>query len=472
VIELLGAAGGIISMGISLFRDGNTLHDSYKKVGGFVHSTDHEKVMNELGRIKRQQAQGYENIADMVIERLSPHIFYAPDVQAIKDNNLSRQQQDSALRQTRESLDPLQKALGGDLLSSAVIWTPEKMQQAFDQDPWQVLIDVRPVARAAKPNNADMIPFLFDEAGTQYIGWQIKGVLPMMFDCHYNEIWTPSAANSGRSRRNGERNHQQGMSGQTGQDQYGKYTDLVIKKITQRLRFIPAGNFLMGSPESEPQRQSGETQHAVSIENAVWMADTACTQALWKKVMGDNPSHFTKYFGNSSTNPVESVSWDEVQVFLQRANTHIPNRVIRLPSEAEWEYACRAGTHTPFSFGNTITPKQVNYDGNSSYHNGNKGVYREKTVVVKSFTPNPWGLYQMHGNVWEWCQDRYHDYANTPTDGSAATDGDSACRVLRGGSWNLFPSRLRSARRDFNSSDDRYNNFGFRFVCSHPLTEH
>ena len=254
----------------------------------------------------------------------------------------------------------------------------------------------------------------------------------------------------------------------TGQDQYGRYADLVVKGITQRFRWIEAGMFLMGSPESEPERSSNETQHRVTFQQGFWLADTACTQALWVAVMGNNPACFT----DDLQNPVEQVSWDDVQGFLQRLNQCVLRLNAGLPSEAQWEYACRAGTTTAFSFGNSISPHQANYNGNQTYEGGgSKGEYRQKTVPVKSFTPNPWGLYQMHGNVWEWCQDTWDSYDNTPTDGSAGSGGDAGRRVLRGGSWNNFPLRLRSASRNNNSPDYRNFNFGFRLVVLSPLAE-
>jgi formylglycine-generating enzyme required for sulfatase activity len=136
----------------------------------------------------------------------------------------------------------------------------------------------------------------------------------------------------------------------------------------------------------------------------------------------------------------------------------------RLLSEAEWEYVCRAGTDTPFWWGSAITPEQANYDGNSVYKGGGKkGEYREKTMPVRSFDPNPWGLYQVHGNVWEWCEDCWHgNYNGAPDDGSAWTDGQSSSRVVRGGSWFSNPNGLRSAYRDRYTTDLRSYSRGFR----------
>ena len=161
----------------------------------------------------------------------------------------------------------------------------------------------------------------------------------------------------------------------------------------------------MGSPESEPERGNDETQHRVILRRGFWLAETTCTQALWQAVLGENPSQFT-----GDDRPVERVSWDDVQRFLARLNEAVPDLALRLPTEAEWEYACRAGTTAAFWFGDQITPEQVNYHGRYPYAGGKRGVYRKETVAVQALPCNSWGLYQMHGNVWEWCQDRYGPY--------------------------------------------------------------
>ncbi len=244
-----------------------------------------------------------------------------------------------------------------------------------------------------------------------------------------------------------------------GEDEFGLWMELTVQEVKQRLRWIEAGSFLMGSPSDEPERYDNERQHKVTLTQGYWLAESACTQALWLAVMGKNPASFQEDLNN----PVEQVSWDDIQKFLIELNK-LPDLNARLPSEAEWEYACRAGTTTPFSFGDNITPEQVNYDGNNPYNNGEKGLYREKTVPVKSLPPNDWGLYEMHGNVWEWCDDRYGDYSSEPvTNPTGATDGTS--RVLRGGSWCSSARSTRSASRYFNTPEfSDYSHFGFRFA--------
>ena len=244
-----------------------------------------------------------------------------------------------------------------------------------------------------------------------------------------------------------------------GQDVFGLFADLTIQHITQRFRWILPGSFLMGSPESEVQRNADETLHPVTLTRGFWLADTACTQALWQAVMSDNPSHFT---GDPGL-PVENVSWLDVQQFIERLNALFPDLQIRLPTEAQWEYACRAGTKTPFTFGGNITPEQVNYDGNYPYAGGSKGLYRGKTVPVKSLPLNPWGLYEMHGNVWEWCTDWYDDYPKQAViDPRGPDQGDR--RVVRGGSWNDVAWLTRSAYRDWDELGGRDINLSFRLA--------
>jgi formylglycine-generating enzyme required for sulfatase activity len=217
------------------------------------------------------------------------------------------------------------------------------------------------------------------------------------------------------------------------------------------------------------------------------------TQAQYEAVMGNNPS----LFQNNPQNPVEKVSWNDAQAFCQKLS-QITGKTYRLPTEAEWEYACRAGTTTPFYFGETITGELSNYDASNTYAGEAKGEYRQQTTPVGQFPPNAFGLYDMLGNVWEWCQDDYHpNYQGALTDGSAWIS-DPKCKlneayipkslrgrfwqelseeekrainfytpkVLRGGSWDSFPNYCRSASRDRNNQRDlRYNVNGFRVVC-------
>jgi len=212
--------------------------------------------------------------------------------------------------------------------------------------------------------------------------------------------------------------------------------------------WIPAGTFRMGSPASE---------HEVRITKGFWMGKYEVTQEQWQGVMGSNPSRFT---GNGRL-PVERVSWNDVQGFIGK----LRGPGYRLPTEAEWEYACRAGTTTPFNTGNCLSTSQANYNGNYPYSGCSRGEYRQKTTQVGSFAANAWGLYDMHGNVWEWCSDWYGEnyYASSPRDDPRGPSSGTA-RVLRGGSWSHFAQSCRSAYRYRYTPDARRYSYGFRLT--------
>ena len=234
--------------------------------------------------------------------------------------------------------------------------------------------------------------------------------------------------------------------------------------ITLDMVKIPGGRFQMGAPAEEEDRSDDEgPQHSVTVAE-FWLGKYAVTQAQYQAVMGNNPSGFSD---NGANRPVEQVSWHNAVAFCEKLSQQT-GRTYHLPSEAEWEYACRADTTTPFHFGATMTTDLANYDGNSTYGNGPKGVYREQTTEVGSFPPNAFGLYDMHGNVFEWCADHWHDnYDGAPTDGTAWPSSDeSARRLLRGGSWNSFPRNCRCAFRNYLPPEFRLNYIGFRVVCA------
>ncbi len=227
------------------------------------------------------------------------------------------------------------------------------------------------------------------------------------------------------------------------------------------LVLIPAGEFIMGSPDDEEERDYRETPHRVRVTKPFYIGKYEVTQEQWQRVMGDNPSDF-----EGARNPVQKVSWDDCQVFLKKLNARVKVKgTFTLATEAEWEYACRAGTQTPFYFGETISTGQVNYNGNYTYGNGRKGVYREKTIPVGSFHPNSFGLYDMHGNVSEWCGDWYDGdyYEDSPRDDPQGP-ARGEYRVLRGGSWYYNPRPCRCANRDGAPPDERSNDDGVRLV--------
>lgn len=247
-----------------------------------------------------------------------------------------------------------------------------------------------------------------------------------------------------------------------GEDDFGPWTALKLGEARQVFRWIPPGSFMMGSPEEEREREENEVQHSVTLSKGFWMADTSCPQALWEAVMGENPSYF-----EGKERPVETVSWEDAQVFFKRLKTLKPNYPLRLPTEAEWEYACRAGTKGSFAFGDILTTDLANYDGNYPYHDGEKGEFRGGTLPVTALYRNAWGLYQMHGNVWEWCQDWY-SVCGADAGSDPVGPGEGTSRVLRGGSWDFDGAYLRSACRDLCTPDFRSKNLGFRFVLD-PL---
>ncbi len=196
------------------------------------------------------------------------------------------------------------------------------------------------------------------------------------------------------------------------------------------------GAFMMGSPSTETDRSPDEIQHQVTLTRGFWMGKYEVTQAQWESVMGTNPSYF-----KGKDLPVEQVSWDDVQAFLTKLNQQ-GKGAFRLPTEAEWEYACRAGTTTAFCFGDA--PAQL---GDYAWYNQNSG---GQTHPVGQKRPNAWGLYDMHGNVYEWCQDWFGDYPiGAVTDPPGSTSGSD--RVNRGGGWNYSPGGCRSAIRYWNS---------------------
>lgn len=233
---------------------------------------------------------------------------------------------------------------------------------------------------------------------------------------------------------------------------------------------IPNGTFQMGSPITEPGWVNEEGPQRKVTVASFYLGKYEVTQAQWEAVaalpqinlsLNPNPSRF-----KGANRPTEKVSWNEAMEFCERLAKKT-GRNYRLPSEAEWEYACRAGTTTPFYFGETITTDLVNYDGNSTYGNAPKGIDRQQTTDVGSFPPNAFGLYDMHGNVWEWCADPYHEnYQGAPSDGRVWDGGDDRYQMLRGGSWLLDPVFCRSAFRNRFGAAVRLDSIGFRVAVS------
>ena len=247
-----------------------------------------------------------------------------------------------------------------------------------------------------------------------------------------------------------------------------------LKSLTNsigiKLMQIPKGKFIMGSPESEEGRDKGETQHQVTISQGFYMGSTEVTQAQWQKVMGNKPSQNQTEGGELDDElPVVYISWEEAVDFCKRLS-EMPEekkagRKYRLPTEAEWEYACRAGTTTPYHFGSELNGSQANCNGTDPYGTETEGPYLKKITIVGKYPANAWGLYDMHGNVWECCADWYGDYpTGSVTDPSGPVTGSSCVR--RGGGWSFIAVVCRSANR-FGVGPSLHTGYlGFRVVMT------
>ena len=259
------------------------------------------------------------------------------------------------------------------------------------------------------------------------------------------------------------------------------YTEDLGNGVTLDMVYIPGGSFMMGTEDEEIERlvkkydwevfRLEKPQHQVTVK-PFFIGKYPVTQAQWRAIaslpkvnhdLEPDPSYF-----KGDELPVEYVSWENAREFCQRLSLQT-EREYRLPSEAEWEYACRAGTNTPFNFGETITGELANYYASDTYANEPQGEYREQTTPVGSFPPNAFGLYDMHGQVWEWCEDDYHDsYNGAPNNGRAWLSESSNIKVIRGGSWDDNPDACRSAYRGYDTRALRFINIGFRVACVVP----
>lgn len=224
---------------------------------------------------------------------------------------------------------------------------------------------------------------------------------------------------------------------------------------------IPPGSFMMGSPVTEKGRDNNELQHQVTIGALFYLQTTEVSQDQWKKVMGDAPSYF-KACG--PTCPVERVSWKDAMKFVQKLNSLEGTDRYRLPTEAEWEYACRAGTTTAYYTGDCITTDQANFNGEMQLPRCKPGVYPVRTTPAGTYAPNPWGLYDMLGNVWEWCGDSPPDASAGPYTITVPALGEY--KVHRGGSWDDSASHLRSASRIRLYPEHKFRYGGFRVAAN------
>ncbi|HEY9607796.1 formylglycine-generating enzyme family protein [Allocoleopsis sp.] len=266
----------------------------------------------------------------------------------------------------------------------------------------------------------------------------------------------------------------QEINRQRRQAQY--FTEDLGDGVTLEMVYIPGGRFMMGSPEQEG-RDSEKPQHEVTVQRFC-MGKYPVTQVQWRAIASradlkverniePNPAYL-KDHQDSDRLPVKRVSWYDAVEFCQRLSKLTEGKY-RLPSEAEWEYACRAGTTTPFHFGETITDQLANYDARRTFADEPPGKYRGDIIQVGSFPPNAFGLYDMHGNVWEWCCDPWHkNYSGAPTDGSVWEENNHQYQIFRGGSWIIFPSLCRCASRGSDIPTYIDSNLGFRVVSELP----
>ncbi|MBN8215601.1 MAG: formylglycine-generating enzyme family protein [Spirochaetes bacterium] len=231
-----------------------------------------------------------------------------------------------------------------------------------------------------------------------------------------------------------------------------------VRGVPFKLIALPAGTYWMGSPETEKKRDRGEHRHRVTLTTPFLIGETPVTQALFKAVMGRNPSFF-----KDGEKPVEQVSWAAALEFCQTLSDRV-GREFRLPTEAEWEYACRAGTRSAFHFGPSLDSRRANFDGGAPYGKGKKGPALEGTTVVRRYPANPWGLYDLHGNVWEWCHDFLGAYPRAPlTDPMGPGRGDE--RIVRGGSWGCSGDLCRCAARNSLTPWFERSTVGFRLAA-------
>jgi len=242
--------------------------------------------------------------------------------------------------------------------------------------------------------------------------------------------------------------------------------------VCPELVVVPAGQFTMGSPASEPERMGREEQVQVSINQPLAVGRFAITFDEWDACVADggcNGIRPNDQGWGRGNRPVTSVNWHDAKAYVTWLSART-GKNYRLLSESEREFVARAGTTTPFWWGSTISPGQANYNGTYAYAAGLKGENRQRTVPVDAFEPNPWGLYQVHGNVWEWTEDCWNDSnSDNLGNGSPRTSGDCGRRVVRGGSWYHIPAWLRAAHRYWYAADIRFPSIGFRVVrASNP----
>jgi len=479
----------MIETALTILEAAGVTYDVCRRVSTLVFGNKQEQLLAEL--------VAKMNNMELQIERLSDSILYAVNLDGVRGSG-GKQRYIDNLREAKEILMPLQKSFNQSILASAMIQAPPQLEKLSSQE-----LERRFIARPDPIDNAvsmsldRYVPVLFEKEGQYYIGWQEKTKLSEQIGCEYQPHWqlnqqqlsSQKKVDIAAFQRLGEIKSSRTKPSQlkisdkdqkfslevVTVDKTGKINKRESKQAYYRIEkikegvnlemvSIPGGCFEMGSPKTEEGRYNNEgPQYKVTI-SPFYMGKYPVTQAQWQAVMGNNPSRFKE-----EKRPVEKVSWEDAVKFCEKLSK-LMGKNYRLPSEAEWEYVCRAGTTTPFYFGETITTELANYDGNKTYGSGPKGEYRKETTDVGIFSPNGFGLYDMHGNVWEWCADLWHgNYEGAPTDGSAWERGGKDYRVLRGGSWVYDPTVVRTAYRSRGTSVSRDNGGGFRVAFARDL---
>lgn len=428
----------------------NTVIDLYKNVGVVVNGEGTDRLLDEMHKLREEVVQIKENI------------YFAPNLRGVSaTTHPSRVLSD--LRAACQALEPVQHAIGGKIVASRLIDTPYKMEVALKENPWNVLRDIRPFEFATQHTDPSMAPIMFVHSGIRYIGWQMRGLLPVMFNCELHDL--PDGRGHQIPQRKLDRvaSSKANSSLPTPRRQQhlplpgtGKHEWFKDIEIGPELVVIPSGTFTMGSYDDPRWGKP----YVVTIKKPFAIGRFEITFAEWDACVADGGSKHVPHDQwmvrgkNPARNPVINVSWNDAQEYVTWL-TYKTGAAYRLPSEAEWEYCCRAGTTTTYAFGNRISKKLANF--------GSDG-----PMEVGMFPANDFGLFDMHGNVDElvedsWDSNYYAFSGQKPTDGSAWTWGGSANRVMRGGSWYCYDRQaVSSAHRDSTGPDNRFYSIGFR----------
>jgi formylglycine-generating enzyme required for sulfatase activity len=437
----------MITQVLTLIEGVNAAHDLFGRVTGLFKGSQDENsyYLNQIN-------ESLKNIdSKLKFERLSDNIIYTPLIESVRDITRTQQRIISDLQDVRASLEPVQRALGGEIISSAMILTPEKMRGAMSVNPWEVLHNISPANFARPHPDANMVAVSFYHNNMLFIGWQMRGALPILFDCHYESTWTPPLIKVPDERVwdpppikvSDERvwTPPPIKVPENGKDYVER-----INNVELSLVYVPGGTYRMGSPGGEGN-ENEHLQHSVTVK-PFYMGKYPVTQAQYQAVVGNNPSYF-----KGGDHPVERVSWIDSVIFCKKLS-EMTGKTYRLSSESEWEYACRAGSEGKWCFGDNeaLLEQYAWYDKNSG----------SKTHPVGGKLPNAFGLYDMHGNVWEWTCSDYAPYGSGAE--QICSENTSNRKTARGSSWLNVSDNTRSAIRIYYSQDVAYSVVGFRIL--------